>query len=54
MPKEIIQIINNYMDPKAVKVELNKGQKFNPDIAHQYAICDQDQKIEVYFFSKVT
>ena len=50
MPKEIIQIINNYMDPEAVKVEVNKGQKFNPDIAHQYAICDQDQKIEALIF----
>ena len=50
MPKEIIQIINNYMDSEAVKVEVNKGQKFNPDILHQYAICDQDQKIEALIF----
>ena len=32
MPKEITQIINNYMDPDAVKVEVNRSQQVNPDI----------------------
>jgi len=50
MPKEITQIINNYMDPDAVKVEVNRGQQVNPDISHQYAICEQAQKMEALVF----
>ena len=50
LPKHIIQIINNYMDSEAVKVEANKGQKLNSDIAHQYVICDHYQKIEALIF----
>ena len=29
MPKEITQIINSYMDPAAVKVEINRDQRVN-------------------------
>ncbi len=50
MPKEITQIISNYMDPDAVKVEVNRGQQVNPDISHQYAICEQAQKMEALVF----
>ena len=50
MPKEITQIINSYMDPAAVKVEINRDQRVNADIAHQYAICEQAQKIEALVF----
>ena len=50
IPKEITQIINNYMDPDAVKVEINRGQQVNPDISHQYAICEQAQKMEALVF----
>ena len=50
MPKEITQIINSYMDPAAVKVEINRDQRVNADIAHQYAICEQAQKMEALVF----
>ena len=33
-----------------VKVEINRDQRVNADIAHQYAICEQAQKIEALVF----
>ncbi|NQW27491.1 MAG: DEAD/DEAH box helicase [Flammeovirgaceae bacterium] len=50
MPKEIQQLVHNYMDPAAIKIEVNKDQRVNVDIAHQYAICEERQKMEALTF----
>ena len=46
MPVSLKNIISNYMSLEARTVEINKGQKVNASIMHQYAVVDDDKKLE--------
>ena len=45
MPKEILDIINNYMASDAMKVQIDKKNLVNKDIEHQFLVCDTDDKL---------
>ncbi len=45
MPAEIKKIIKMYMDPNALKVEVNKNSEVNENITHQYVTTNIPEKI---------
>jgi ATP-dependent RNA helicase DeaD len=49
MPQEIQSIINNYMSPKAMRVQVNKHDVINRDIEHQFVVCNKDEKTNMLF-----
>lgn len=44
MPDDIKAIINKYLSPKAVKVEVIHKTRSNKDITHQYLVCAEGEK----------
>ncbi len=44
MPDDIKLIINKYLSPKAVKVEVIHKTRSNKDITHQYLVCAEQEK----------
>jgi ATP-dependent RNA helicase DeaD len=49
MPREIQSIIENYMSPRAMRVQVNKHDVINRDIEHKFVICNKDDKIDILF-----
>lgn len=45
LPDGIRQIIGDYMAPNAYKVEINKSEKINSSIDHQYVVGEEFEKI---------
>lgn len=46
MPPEIKTIINTYMSPDALRVQINKQQIVNENIEHKYIICEENEKLD--------
>ncbi len=49
MPNEIQSIIQNYMSPDAMRVQVNKHDVINRDIEHKYVMCRKDEKSDMLF-----
>lgn len=47
MPEDIRKIINNYMSPLAMRLEINRNNIVNRDIEHKFLICSRLEKPEV-------
>ena len=47
MPQGIKQIVNQHMSPDAHRIEVNPKNVVNKNIAHQYLICEEDDKLHV-------
>jgi len=47
MPEDIRKIINNYMSPQAMRLEVNRNNIVNRDIEHKFLICSRLEKPEV-------
>lgn len=47
MPEEIKKIIKNYMNPNAVKVEVNKNSVVNENITHQFVRTTIPEKLKL-------
>lgn len=46
MPPEIQQIIKKYMSPEALRVQVDKQNIVNKDIAHRYIVCNDKEKLQ--------
>ncbi|MFT6322147.1 MAG: ATP-dependent RNA helicase DeaD [Granulosicoccus sp.] len=45
MPKGIQDIIHNYLSPDAHRIRVQKDHEVNPDITHEYVLCDREDKL---------
>jgi ATP-dependent RNA helicase DeaD len=49
IPNEIQTIIENYMAPDAMRVQVNQYDVINRDIEHKYVVCKKDEKSDMLF-----
>jgi ATP-dependent RNA helicase DeaD len=47
MPQGIKQIVNNHLSPNAHRIEMSGRNVVNKNIAHQYLICEEQDKFHV-------
>ena len=47
MPQGIKQIVNDYLSPEAHRIEVSKKNVVNKNIAHQFLICEEEDKVQV-------
>ena len=45
MPKGIQDIIHNYLSSDAHRIRVQKNHEVNPDITHEYVLCDREDKL---------
>jgi ATP-dependent RNA helicase DeaD len=49
MPHDIKAIVNQYLSPKAHKIEVNRKDVVNRDIEHQFFVCNDKEKFAALF-----